>query len=177
MHGEVQIVTQTQAVCSHDTSSVAAEPFNDLDMWPMSDVLLWNWLLNDHHCGAKSLFWPGPIKNLEKPSQSKPKPKQFAAMMTPHLLLLDHSMILICDQWVLFCCETGYWMTIIAEPSLFMEPGWVKNFETPSQSKLKPKQFAAMTPHLLLLNHSMILICDQWVLFCWETGSWMTIIV
>jgi hypothetical protein len=56
----------------------------------------------------------------------------------------------------MFCCETGYSLTIIAEPSHFIGPGPVKNLETPSQSEPKPKQFAAMmTPHLLLLNHSI----------------------
>jgi hypothetical protein len=30
-----------------------------------------------------------------------------------------------------------------------------------NQSESKVKQFEAMTPHLVLFNHSMVLICDQ----------------
>jgi hypothetical protein len=48
---------------------------------------------------AKSVFGPDPVKSLEASSQSEPKLKlkQFAAI-TPHMLLMDHSMALACDQ-------------------------------------------------------------------------------
>jgi hypothetical protein len=41
-----------------------------------------------------SAFGPDPVKSLKASSQSEPKMKQFAAITTPHFLLLDHSMAL-----------------------------------------------------------------------------------
>jgi hypothetical protein len=43
---------------------------------------------------AMSAFGPDPVKSLKASSQSEPKMKQFAAITTPHFLLLDHSMAL-----------------------------------------------------------------------------------
>ena len=67
-------------------------------MRPMSDVLLQNQLLVEHLCQAKSVFGPDVVKSLEMSShQSEPKLEQFAAI-TPHVLVLNHSMPLVCDQ-------------------------------------------------------------------------------
>jgi hypothetical protein len=71
-------------------------------------------------------FWAGSsqksgstqpaVKSLEVLSQSEPKLKQFAAI-TPHPLLLNHSMALVCDQSVMFCCETNSCWTICTKPT------------------------------------------------------------
>jgi hypothetical protein len=87
-----QIWAKTHMVCSHDTSSVAAGPFPVLHMWMQLNE--W-WVIVTQAPGgpslpseAKSLFWP--------------KLTWFAGM-SPHLLLLDHSMSSICDPWVMGC--------------------------------------------------------------------------
>jgi hypothetical protein len=150
---------------------VAAGPFHHLDMWPMTNVLMWNQLLVDHLCQAKSVLRPDPLKSLEMPNQSEHEMKQLAAI-APHLLLLDHSIILVCDQWQMFWCETSSWRTICAKPSQFLGQIWSKVWKHPTSLK----QFAAITPHLMLLDHSIILVCDQWVMFCCETSSWWSTI-
>jgi hypothetical protein len=97
------IWAQSEAVvCSHNTSSGAAERFHGLDMWPMRDVLLLNQLVMDHYFWTKHLFWQDPVKRSETYNQSEPKLRQLFAAITPHLVLLNHSVALICNQWLMF---------------------------------------------------------------------------
>jgi hypothetical protein len=56
----------------------------------------------------------------------------------------------------MFGCETSSWWTIFAEPMTLFGPDPVISLETSNQSEPKVKQFAATTPHLVLLNHSMV---------------------
>jgi hypothetical protein len=120
-------------------------------------------------------FGPDLVKSLTRSNQSGPKLKQFAAI-TPHLLLLIHSMPLVCDQWVMFCCETSSYggASVPSQVSFGARSGQKFGNVQPIWAQLEA-QFAAITPHLLLLNHSMPLVCDQWVMFCRESSSWWSI--
>jgi hypothetical protein len=56
----------------------------------------------------------------------------------------------------MFGCETSSWWTIFAKTMALFGPHPVKSLESSNQSEPKVKQFAATTPHLVLLNHSMV---------------------
>jgi hypothetical protein len=192
--GNVQpIWAQTEAdVCSHCTSSSAAEPFHGLGMWPTSDVLLWNQLLVDRPCLQSQVsFWARSSQqseSLEMSNQSEPKLKKLFAAIAPHLLLMDHSMALVCGQWVLLnhsmalVCDQwvmvfdearSCWWTIPAKPSQFLSDIWSKKFGNvqPIWAQTEADVCRNSTSSSAL-NHSMALVyvANEWC-FAVKTAS------
>ena len=51
-----QLSAKIDAVFGHSTISVDAEPFHDIHMGPMSDVVMWNRLLVANLCQASHIF-------------------------------------------------------------------------------------------------------------------------
>jgi hypothetical protein len=50
-----------------------------------------------HLCQTKSHFWLDYVKSFEASNQIWAKAHMVCSHMSPHLLLLDHSMSSICD--------------------------------------------------------------------------------
>jgi hypothetical protein len=92
--------------------------------------------------------------------------------MTSHQLLLNYSMALVCDQWVMFWCDTSSYggPSVPSQACFWAIRSSQKSLETSNQCEPLWKQFAAMTPHQLLLNHSMALVCDQSAPSSWWTS-------
>jgi hypothetical protein len=115
-----------------------------------------------HLCQAKSHFWLGPVKDFEASNQIWAKAHMVCTHMSSHLLLLDNSMSSICDQCVMGCfvVKQAPMGTLLCQAKSLFLLGPFKSLKHPTKSGPKLTWFAVMTPHLLLLDHSISSICD-----------------
>jgi hypothetical protein len=136
---------------------------------PTSDAVSGQW--GDRGCVSNTV-------NIEDPTKSEPKVMQFAAM-TPHLLLLDHSMSSICNRQVMFCCKTSswwHWWSISAKPGHFFGQLLAK-VSICIQPNLSQSSCGVQPWHLICCCWTIPCppyVTNEWC-FCCEMSSWWPI--